>query len=370
MRVRTKSACAVLALSVPLILLTVGIRGFDRHVQANTCCTSITQVTPVIAVRLAATVVKTNSPAVYVVEAGDTLSGIAARFAVPGGWPALYAANQSLLGPDPDVIQPGTVLVLPGRMATRRYIVARGDTLSGIAAVLAIPGGWPALYAANRQIIGRDPNVIQPGIVLTVPPQIASATHPEQPPRRVPSFATGRRASVPYPPQSAGSAGTRRARIPVRAKLPGATAMPRWLVSMLLGVALLAGAAFLAEPVAVLVRRRRSTSRPPQVTAGSAAQGPDSACYPAGESRIVLADYDRLVVAQYKDDDRVYVLRPPGADPMAVLQVARLVLPEHRVRELADQLGVPAGTQLPGGRYLSGACDEDLLRSDSTRAAT
>jgi hypothetical protein len=56
----------------------------------------------------------------------------------------------------------------------------------------------------------------------------------------------------------------------------------------------------------------------------------------------VLADHDRLVVTRCQDDDTVYVLRPPGADPRAILRVASLVLPERRYGELAEQLGVPA----------------------------
>ncbi len=43
-----------------------------------------------------------------------------------------------------------------------------------------------------------------------------------------------------------------------------------------------------------------------------------------------------------KRDDSVYVLRPPGEDPKAILRVARLVLPEGSYGELAKQLGVPA----------------------------
>jgi hypothetical protein len=41
-------------------------------------------------------------------------------------------------------------------------------------------------------------------------------------------------------------------------------------------------------------------------------------------------------------DDTVYVLRPPGEDPKAILRVARLVLPEARYGELARRLGMPA----------------------------
>ncbi len=107
----------------------------------------------------------------YVVRPGDTLSGIAARLAVRGGWPVLYAANRPVIGPDPDVIRAGTVLVLPGRAApaASRYTVVAGDTLAGIAAGLGVRGGWPVLYAVNRRVIGPDPDVIRPGTVLTVP---------------------------------------------------------------------------------------------------------------------------------------------------------------------------------------------------------
>jgi hypothetical protein len=54
---------------------------------------------------------------------GDTLWAIAARGLAPGSpdarvatrWHAIYAANRSLIGPDPDVIVPGQRLVLPGK---------------------------------------------------------------------------------------------------------------------------------------------------------------------------------------------------------------------------------------------------------------
>jgi len=55
-----------------------------------------------------------------------------------------------------------------------------------------------------------------------------------------------------------------------------------------------------------------------------------------------VADHDRLVVTRSKRDDTVYVLRPPGEDPQAILRVARLVLPEGPYGELARQLGMPA----------------------------
>ncbi|MCZ7431614.1 transglycosylase family protein [Streptomyces sp. WMMC1477] len=53
-------------------------------------------------------------PAVeYLVAAGDSLSGIAAEQGLDGGWPALYAANESVVGADPDLILPGQELRLP-----------------------------------------------------------------------------------------------------------------------------------------------------------------------------------------------------------------------------------------------------------------
>jgi hypothetical protein len=56
----------------------------------------------------------------------------------------------------------------------------------------------------------------------------------------------------------------------------------------------------------------------------------------------VIADYPRLVVTRSTGEDTVYVLRPPGQDPAAILRVARLVLPETPYRDLARQLGLPA----------------------------
>jgi len=57
----------------------------------------------------------------------------------------------------------------PGGVPTSgaTYTVQPGDTLSGIAARFGI--SEPTLYAANRVVIGNNPNLIQPGMVLTIP---------------------------------------------------------------------------------------------------------------------------------------------------------------------------------------------------------
>ncbi|MET9290561.1 transglycosylase family protein [Streptomyces sp. NPDC003077] len=48
----------------------------------------------------------------YTVRPGDNLSVIAEHKEVPGGWPALYKANERVIGDDPDLIHPGQRLVL------------------------------------------------------------------------------------------------------------------------------------------------------------------------------------------------------------------------------------------------------------------
>ena len=169
----------------------------SRPAQANTRTQSNTKITLTSTLRAAAPVTAPTPRTRYVVQDGDTLSGIAARFAVRGGWPALYAANRPVIGPDPGTIHPGTVLVLPGPAAPARYTVAAGDTLSGIAARFAVRGGWPALYAANRSVIGPDPGTIRPGTVLTLPRPGTPKTPTASPAGLAPP------AAAPAPPASA-----------------------------------------------------------------------------------------------------------------------------------------------------------------------
>ena len=326
----TKSACVVLAWCILLIIVVaVGVKGSVRPAQANTrIASSTTEVTLASTLSVAAAFVTGRRPAArYVVQPGDTLSGIAARFAVRGGWPALYAANRPLIGPDPDVVHPGTVLVLPGQ-APVRYRVVAGDTLAGIAAALAVRGGWPALYAANRRVIGPDPDVIRPGTVLTVPQPAAPSPPAPNPGRRL------------YPAPPSGPAGSGHRPAPVRTGAPAAAGMPRWLKTVLAAAGLLIGAAFLAEPVLVLRRRRRQAAA--RLGPAAPGEGAGSGRPAAGQARVVLADYDRVVVTCRPGDGTVYVLRPPGEDPRAILRAARLVLPEGPYGELAGQLGLPA----------------------------
>jgi LysM repeat protein len=326
-----KSACAVLAWSILVVVVAAGMKGSVPPAQANIrTASSTTQITLASTLSVAAAPKTVARPVSrYAVRPGDTLSGIAARFSVRGGWQALYAANRPLIGPDPDVVHPGTVLVLPGQAAPVRYRVVAGDTLSGIAAALAVRGGWSALYAANRRVIGPDPDVIHPGTVLTVPRPAAPSPPAPNPGRRL------------YPPPPSAPAGSGHRPAPVRTGTPAAAGMPRWLKTVLAAAGLLTGAAFLAEPVLVLRRRRRQAAA--RLRAAAAGEGAGSGRLAAGKARFVLADYDRVVVTCRPGDDTVYVLRPPGEDPQAILRAARLVLPEGPYGELAEHLGVPAG---------------------------
>ena len=377
-RVWTKSACVVFAWGsiVVIVVVAAGLcrPGRPPRVNIGTARSTTKQITGPAAARGAA-VPAAGPGAGYVVQPGDTLSGIAAALGVRGGWPALYAANRRVIGPDPDVIDPGAVLALPGAAAPTKYTVAAGDTLSAIAAALAVRGGWPALYAANRRVIGPDPALIRPGTILAIPRPAAAPAAP-RPPRSgrpaPPGPPPGPGPGHPVPPgPPPGTPGSR----PRPGLAVPAAGMPGWLTAMLAAAALLTATAFLTEPVLVIRRRRRAAARaltpaaagPAPGPAGPPAPGTPPAASPprppageppgqqppgggppgsgppgAGRTRIVVADYPRLVVTRSAEDGTIYLLRPPGQDPAAILRVARLILPEQPYRQLARQLGLPA----------------------------
>ena len=354
MRVWINSACVVLAWGsiLVIVVVTTGMSQPVYPAQANIrIASSTTEVTNVSAISVAAVFVKTAHPAArYAVQPGDTLSSIAERLAVRGGWQALYAANRSRIGPDPDVIHSGTVLVVPGRTALTRYTVAAGDTLTAIAAALAVRGGWQALYAANRSRIGPDPDVIHPGAVLAIPgpkaPQASVSSPSRQAPPAPRSAPAGGHRPLP--------AGSGKRSLPAGTGTPATDGMPGWLKTMLLAAGLIVGAAYLTEPILLMLRRRRRQAPAQAAAVPEQTREPvpvprprdsreSAPGHPAAEkSRIMLADYDRVVVTQARCDGMVYVLRPPGEDPRVILRAARLVLPEDLYRELAETLGMPA----------------------------
>lgn len=55
-------------------------------------------------------------------------------------------------------------------LSGRVHTVQPGDTLSSIARRFGIKGGWQALHTANRSLIGADPNRIAVGMMLRIAP--------------------------------------------------------------------------------------------------------------------------------------------------------------------------------------------------------
>ncbi|MFI1653568.1 transglycosylase SLT domain-containing protein [Streptomyces sp. NPDC020472] len=60
--------------------------------------------------------------------------------------------------------------------AARTYTVVSGDSLSLIAHKKGIQGGWKSLYRANKSVVGDDPSLIHPGLELTIRRDSAKAT--------------------------------------------------------------------------------------------------------------------------------------------------------------------------------------------------
>ncbi|MFC9292653.1 transglycosylase SLT domain-containing protein [Streptomyces sp. NPDC057011] len=70
--------------------------------------------------RTAAPAAGTAAPSTYSVLPGDSLSEIAAKHSVSGGWKQLYEANRSVIGDNPSIIRPGIKLKLDTRAEAPR----------------------------------------------------------------------------------------------------------------------------------------------------------------------------------------------------------------------------------------------------------
>ena len=98
----------------------------------------------------------------YTVQAGDTLSGIAAKLGVATSQISGYRSG------NPNLIYPGETLTIGGAAAPAQstgatYTVKSGDTLSGIAARYGTT--YQAIAAKNGL---SNPNLIYPGQVLHI----------------------------------------------------------------------------------------------------------------------------------------------------------------------------------------------------------
>ncbi|MFH8369974.1 peptidoglycan DD-metalloendopeptidase family protein [Streptomyces sp. NPDC018031] len=104
--------------------------------------------------------------------------------AVPGTAPAGERRTPS---PDPAPTSlPGTATTTAGP-----YVVVDGDSLSRIAHRHGVDGGWQALHRANRETVGADPDLIFPGQRLSL---TGTTARPDTPPGRAgrPSGVTAR----------------------------------------------------------------------------------------------------------------------------------------------------------------------------------
>ncbi|MFC9035352.1 transglycosylase SLT domain-containing protein [Streptomyces arboris] len=54
------------------------------------------------------------------------------------------------------------------KAAPTKHSVVSGETLSKIAREYSVSGGWKKLYEGNRKAVGENPNLIHPGITLTI----------------------------------------------------------------------------------------------------------------------------------------------------------------------------------------------------------
>lgn len=154
---------------------------------------------------------KRADPPRIVTDKGDTLWGLAEKHLGDGfRWQEIADLNQGRAMSDgrtfnnPRSIEPGWELLLPtdatnlpGDQTTEtEHVVAAGETLSGITKETSgDPDNWQALYEANKDVIGSDPDLIFPGQVLVLPGAgaVDPATGTDRPPQREP----GQRHHVP-----------------------------------------------------------------------------------------------------------------------------------------------------------------------------
>jgi murein DD-endopeptidase MepM/ murein hydrolase activator NlpD len=150
------------------------------------------KITRVPALLVLLCVVGSAGTSTYTVRAGDTLSGIAARFRVPLA--ALTSANVEVI-PDPDRVRAGQKITVPDAKAAQFaaarpistatgrannddnvYVLARGDTLSGIAKRFGTT--VPDLIARNE--LSGTKAILREGQSLKLPPT-AQVPVPEAP---------------------------------------------------------------------------------------------------------------------------------------------------------------------------------------------
>ncbi len=72
--------------------------------------------------------------------------------------------------PDFSDVQGGSSSISTDTQVERTYTVRKGDSLSKIAkSLLGDARKWRDIYEANKDVVGSNPDLIQPGQVLKIP---------------------------------------------------------------------------------------------------------------------------------------------------------------------------------------------------------
>lgn len=108
----------------------------------------------------------------YTVIVGDYLWKISGKeYGDPMQWMKIYSVNKDQIK-DADLIFPEQVFKILQGKGLDQYIVEKGDFLQKIAEnpqVLGDPASWTKIYEKNKDVIGDDPSLIFPHTVLVIP---------------------------------------------------------------------------------------------------------------------------------------------------------------------------------------------------------
>ncbi|MFD9635519.1 transglycosylase family protein [Streptomyces violascens] len=159
-------------------------------------------------IAIAEKVLKGQGPGAWPVcsgEAGLTRGGAAPQLTTASKGrteikPKAAPAAPKSPAPPAKKAEPPSPTKVPGQRES--YTVVHGDSLSTIAERERVQGGWPKLYAENRTVVGANPDLIRPGQHLTLPG--AAAAKPTTPPKSTPKSPAAKPPAAKVAAKSAG----------------------------------------------------------------------------------------------------------------------------------------------------------------------